>query len=424
MTKLLQPESQRQTDDIDLLKASIAGGQTDSRFRRLVIQFLPRGFLLLGITVVSTVLLAALLELASWAIWSIRPIGREAELENQGASPVYAGADWAQEFWREESLRRQQLKPYVPFRVWGVTEWHSRFINNDTGAIGALRRTLNLANCGLAHRTIVWSLGGSTMYGTGVPDFATIPSYLSHELNSGSPDCVVVFNLGVEGYVTDQEMILLEEQLKAGGRPDIVVFYDGVNDSSLAWAPSGEPAARHFLFGTVKSRVEGSLSGRLDFLQKSYTSRLTRAALTQLRPASSLTGSVAAQQPHVDAIFNNYEGNMRIARALAEAYGFKVYCFWQPLLTYGHKPLVPFEQEMVTRDATGTSYESLWFLTMNSVYQQAERHASTDGVYVFLAGLFDSTKAPLYVDEAHLGPLGNEIVAHAIGAYIRSHSGP
>jgi lysophospholipase L1-like esterase len=386
------------------------------------LRFLRRCFYFLGFAFVIVTLLATLLELLSWAIWSIHPLSREAELENQGASPVYVGVDWAREFWREEFLRRQQLNSYVPFRIWGVTEWHSQFINNDHAATGILRRTINPISCDPVHPTTVWTFGGSTMYGTAAPDFATIPSYLSRDLNSGSRDCVVVLNFGVEGYVTDQELILLQEQLKAGGRPDIVVFYDGVNDSSLAWGAPGH-ANLHFLFGVVKSRVEGSLSGRLDFLQKSYAVRLTRAAFERLQPASSFASIVAREQPNIIVTFRNYEGNLRIARALGDAYKFKLYCFWQPMLTYGHKPLVQFEQRMATRDATGTSAESAWFLTMNAVYREAEHHASADGVYVFLGGLFDSIKEPLYVDEAHLGPRGNEIVAQAIADHIRTHPG-
>lgn len=420
MTELFQRESLLQSDQTRSSQPPTAGRRTKSRLGWLPFQFLLRCFSFLGFAIVILMLLATLLELVSWAIWSIHPLNREAELENQEASPVYAGVDWTQEFWREEFMRRKQLKNYVPFRIWGVTAWNSQFINNDQGATGILRRTINPTRCDPANPTTVWTFGGSTMYGTAVPDFATIPSYLSRDLNSGSHDCVVVLNFGVEGYVTDQELILLQEQLKAGGRPDIVVLYDGVNDSSLAWAAPGH-ANPHFLFGTVKNRVEGSLSGRLDFLQKSYAVRLTRAALVHLQPASSFASLVPRAQPNVIATFRNYEGNLRIARALGDAYKFKLYCFWQPMLTYGHKPLVQFEEQMAARDATGTSAESAWFLTMNAVYREAERHASTDGVYFFLGGLFDSTKEPLYVDEAHLGPRGNEIVAEAIAAHIRAH---
>lgn len=333
---------------------------------------------------------------------------------------MYAGADWAREFWVEESSRRKKTTVYVPFRLWGVTGWHSKYINNDEGARGILRRTINPKNCDSAHSLSVWTFGGSTMYGTAVPDWATIPSYLSRDLNVGARDCTMVSNFGVEGYVTDQELILLQEQLKAGGHPDMVIFYDGVNDSSLAWSPSGPPKP-HFSFSKIRNRVEGRLSGRLDFLLNSYSVRLASEILARHQPATSFPSLIAKSQPAVVATLDNYEANMRLVRALSVAYKFKLYCFWQPTLVYGHKPFVPFEQQMATRDASGATTDSAWFLTMAAVYREAEIHAARDRNYVYLGGLFDSTKEPLYVDEAHLGPRGNEIAAQAIASYIQDH---
>ena len=382
-------------------------------------RFLKRCTSALCYTIAIVAIVAAFLELIAWAAWSIHPITRQAELENQGASPVYAGAAWSREFWQEESARRKKTTVYVPFRIWGVTDWHGKYINNDQTARGFRRRTIN-PNCNPEHELTVWTFGGSTMYGTAVPDWATIPSYLSRDLNSGARDCIMVTNFGVEGYVTDQELMLLTEQLKVGGHPDIVIFYDGVNDSSLAWPPSSAPNA-HFLFGKIKSRVEGSLSARLDFLQKSYALRLAGEGMARLHSGRSFASAVSQAQPNVIAAFNNYEANMRVARVLGDAYNFRVYCFWQPMLTYGHKPLVPFEQQMATRDASGTSAESAWFLTMAAVFREAERQAANGADFVFLGDLFDSTQEPIYVDEAHLGPRGNEIVAQAIASYLRDH---
>jgi len=423
MTDLLKHERRPHPGDRHLSGSLMTAPRPiASRIASSVLRSLSRCFSFLGYTIVIVVLVAGLFELASWAIWSLDPVTRQAELENPGASPVYADVEWAREFLQEESLRKKKPTIYVPFRIWGVTDWHGKYINNDPGVRGVWRRTINPANCDAPPRVTVWIFGGSTMYGTGVPDWATIPSYLSRDLNSGSRECVVVSNFGVEGYVTDQELILLEEQLKAGGQPDIVIFYDGVNDSALAWPPSG-PANPHFSFAQIKKRVEGSLSGRLDLLQKSYTVRLAREYLARLRSTGSFASLVSADEPNVLATLNNYEANMRLARALAGAYKFKLYCFWQPMLIYGHKPLVPFEQQMATRDVSATSADSAWLLTIAAAYREAERHAARDGNFVFLAGLFDSVTEPVYVDEVHLGPRGNELAARVIASYIQDHPG-
>jgi lysophospholipase L1-like esterase len=378
-------------------------------------------FAVLGFSIVGLITVAALLELASWAIWSVYPSGKKAALRSQAASPVYAGADWAREFWQEETRRQQMHQTYVPFRLFSVVPWHSKYINNDQGLHGVWRRTFNPANCGSKQKVNVWTFGGSTMYGTAVPDWATLPSYLSRDLNAAPGNCVIVSNFGVEGYVSDQELMVLTEQLKAGGRPDVVVFYDGVNDSSLAFAQPGAPVP-HFSIWRIKARIEGSLSGRLDFLQDSYAVRLTGRLLSHLRRSPSFAARISAAQPNIALVLDNYEGNLQLARALADAYKFRLYCFWQPLLTYGHKPLVPFEQQMLARDFTPDSESGAWFLTMNRVYQEVEHRASADKSFVYLGALFDSTKEPLYVDEAHLGPRGNEIVAQAIADHIQAHA--
>jgi lysophospholipase L1-like esterase len=419
MTDQLEREQHMQSSGRDSSGLPINGRNRNLAPSR-ILRFLSLSSAYLGYAIGIFILAAGFLEFAAWSIWSVHPFTRQAELENQIGSPVYTGAEWAREFWQEESLRRKKPTIYAPFRIWSVTDWHGKYINNDPGVGGVWRRTLNPANCDPAHRTTVWTFGGSTMYGTAAPDWATIPSYLSRDLNAVSGACVVVSNFGVEGYVSDQELILLGQQLKAGGQPDIVIFYDGVNDSSLAWAPSGSPNA-HFEYATVRNRVEGSLSGRLDFLQKSYALRLVREIMTRLRPASSIAPLIAKQQANIAGKFNNYAANLQLARALSVAYKFKLYCFWQPTLVYGHKPLVPFEQQMADRDVSGTSTDSAWFLTMIGVYREADGYAAGHGDVVFLANLFDSVREPLYVDEAHLGPRGNELVAQAIANYVHDH---
>jgi lysophospholipase L1-like esterase len=377
---------------------------------------LPRLFAVLGYTVFSLVVLAALLEFASWAIWSAYHTKHLEGPENQAASPVYAGTAWAQEFWQEEHSRQKSRKSYVPFLLWKVTNWHGKYINNDESPTGVWRRTLNPADdqCKLKQRLTLWIFGGSTVYGTGVPDWATLPSYLSRALNAASSDCVVVSNFGVEGYVSNQEVILLMEQLKAGGHPDIVIVYDGLNDAGAA-GPSSGPPHPHFSFDTIKRRVEGSISGCFDFIRESYTLRLAgkiRGFLSRGHPSRSVLDELHTKGV---AALDNYEANLNVAKALGNAYNFQIYCFWQPSLYYGQKPLVPFEKQMpeiATRD--------VWSMITSAVYQEAAARAAA-GNFIFLGGLFDSVPDPIFIDEGHLGPEGNELAAQAVARYIEAH---
>ncbi len=76
-------------------------------------------------------------------------------------------------------------------------------------------------------------LGGSSLWGFGARDDQTIPSLLARNLDQRGWR-VELKNLSEIGYVSTQELIALVRELQAGYRPDVVIFYDGVNDTTSA----------------------------------------------------------------------------------------------------------------------------------------------------------------------------------------------
>jgi len=253
------------------------------------------------------------------------------------------------------------------------------------------------------------------VYGTGVPDWATLPSYLSRDLNSDGRACVVVTNFGEESYVTTQELLLLTEHLKRGGSPDIVIFYDGFNDA-LIGMEAPDPRTAHYGFWTIKERAEGSFRGRFDFVYRSYTMQMVDAA-SQVFRGRGQPDSATDLRAKAVTVVDNYEANLNMASALSQAYNFRFYGFWQPTLLYGHKPLVPFERTIVQADTNrGARLDAP---PVVAAYEEAERRAPK-AAFAYLAGVFDSTAQPIYLDEAHLGPPGNELVASAIAKYLEN----
>jgi len=382
---------------------------TDNQLK--FVRRLPQYFTILGYTVFCLLVVAISLELGSWALLSGYDYFRGAPIANQVTSPAIAGYTWASEVWREESLLWKH-RSYVPFRVWGLAKANGKYMNNDASELGIWRRTLNppANECEKRPRIDLWILGGSAVYGMGVPDWATLPTYLSRDLNAAGTSCTVVTNLGVEAYVANQELILLIEQLKSGRHPDIVVFYDGFNDANQG--ASGDPTA-HYDFLTIKARVEGSVKGRLDFLRESHAAHLVGGLIAPFRGKHSPTVDEASQAK-ASATLDNYQANLQVAGALSRAYHFKLYFFWQPMLFYGHKVLVPFEQQLVDRNAT--SYQ-----VIAAAYREAEKRAANTGAFVFLGGVFDSIQDPVYLDEVHVGPVGEQLAAQAVAQYIENH---
>ena len=145
----------------------------------------------------------------------------------------------------------------------------------------------------------------------------TIPSHLSREMNSTGAGCFVIVNLGVEGYVTNQKLILLVNALKTGERPDVVIFFDGVNEA-LAAASSGtsEMPSPHLEFQSIKARMESSLTSALDFLRDSNALEITRAIAARLRSGDSRASPPANVAARAGAALDNYQANVRVLRNL------------------------------------------------------------------------------------------------------------
>jgi len=380
----------------------------------------PVFFSYIGYAIFSIFLAAAILELGSLAVRHVYH-WIHSGIQQGPASPAYQGYPWVQEFWKEEYLRRGTVfeDRYVPFLIWGEKPFHGEYINIDESFMGSLRRTVNSLGpaCDQAPRKVIWMFGGSTVFGWGVPDTETIPSNLSRELNSAGSGCFVILNAGAEGYVTNQELLLLVEALKTGQRPDMVIFYDGVNDADAATAP-GTPAP-HLDFDRLKARIEGSLESKLDFLESSNSLGLARIIGGRFKRNASFAPPPAELAARAAATLDNYEANLRVVKSLGQAYNFQAFCFWQPSLASGSKPLVPFEQQLV-----GHILDTGPFKIERAVNDEAARRSLRNADFVFLGQIFDSVEEPLYFDYfMHLGPRGNQIVAHAIAKWVAGRAG-
>ena len=102
---------------------------------------------------------------------------------------------------------------------------------------------------------------------------------------------------------------------------------------------------------------------------------------------------------------------------LANAYGFQTYFFWQPALAYGDKPLAPFEQEL--KEARSKELGGRVQRGLNAIHQEAETRSSASESFVFLGHAFDKVQELIYVDEFHLDPRGNQVIAQAIAQAVR-----
>lgn len=78
----------------------------------------------------------------------------------------------------------------------------------------------------------VFVFGGSNVFGYGVADTQTIAAYLQKRLKTIQSDAIV-YNFGRGYYYSTQQLVLLQELLRKGYTPDMVISLDGPNENQL-----------------------------------------------------------------------------------------------------------------------------------------------------------------------------------------------
>ena len=165
--------------------------------------------------------------------------------------PAYDGVDYDPRSLLEE-VRKSDRTVYEPYTIWKRRPYRGEYTTID---LSGSRRTVG--NSSSEDALDIWVFGGSAVWGVGAPDRETIPSHLAALLNGELGIDASVRNLGRRGYVSTQEVIYLMRELQAGRRPDVVVFYNGVNDAAAVSLWPEFPGA-HVSFDTVRDRFESN----------------------------------------------------------------------------------------------------------------------------------------------------------------------
>jgi lysophospholipase L1-like esterase len=361
----------------------------------------------------NTIIFFACLELAAAFVTKVwkEPVKMTDEDLPRAHTSYYASQAWAKQYWREFSLSRPQL--YRHYVNWRRAPFKGQFININRDGI----RLTPGANCSV-NSYKVFAFGGSTLWGTGSPDWGTIPAYLQADFNALRHGPVCVVNFGETAFVSTQGVIELIMQLQSGNVPDLVVFYDGVNDVYAAYQ-SGRPTHQNFdqiaaklenkessppLVAWIKSTNSFHLFNRLmaEWRQKPPNSQELVTYKTMGIDTSTLSDSV------VETYLSNYE----IVDALARKYGFKFFFFWQPVISIGDKPLTSEEQDMRRQ------MEPALIELHESVYRRVQRVANEYENLYYIAEMFDSLDSGIWIDYSHVTPVGNRLIAEKMFGVI------
>ncbi len=253
----------------------------------------------------------------------------------------------------------------------------------------------------------IYAYGGSTMWGMPFEYNKSIPSYLSEILCEKGLD-VNVFNYGMLGYNSLQETVKLFLQLKSGKEPDVVIFYDGVNDvlSKHPTLPSNKVTRDVFEYYTYHQRpfslIRGVLSNLYGDLNRVETNFFDYSHLY-----------FDSGEERYTKLAERYINSVEIIKALEDHYNFKSFFYWQPSLGT-KKNLSEEEKELLENESIKRQVEEY-----NEGYYFFNKAFLENGYYVNnIADIFDDYSDTIFVDDCHKMPSGNKIVAERMAEDI------
>ena len=331
--------------------------------------------------------------------------------------PYYESQAWSEQYWQEfGSIKRS----YRPHTIWRRSEFNGRFINvNENG----LRATPH-SDCASAKKT-VFMFGGSAMWGEGAPDTSTIPSYLLQEIERKLESSACVINFAESAWTSTQGLIALIAEIQKEHIPDLVIFYDGVNDANVVFT-SGKRFT-HANLSEFATRLEGtSVPLHTRLMRNSQVAQLLYKYVEGQKQDSGQPALVFEKDASTlnEYIATTYVQNYQIVDALAKQYGFDYAFFWQPVIGYGEKVLTPEEGTML-HDANAIrvklndeTYERMQFI--HSVYDTiAPILDPLEHVYN-LSHIFDDQRKSMYIDFVHVTPEANQMVAAEMFGRLQS----
>jgi hypothetical protein len=314
--------------------------------------------------------------------------------------PGYDRADaaWLRTHWLENDRTKTVYRSYVGWR--GVPS-NGETINIE-GHYGQ-RRTVGP---GESNQVKVYFFGGSAMWGSGVDDARTIPSYFAAITGAHAE------NFGERAWVAHQNLMLLVQLLQAGHRPDVVVFYDGVNDvrqkCTIGTAVDAHGRERQF-------QANLGRGARPYYFEHYWAPLMTLAENIKIAFTSDQRWFECSEdESKAAAIAEALIRDWDFAKQLVEWHGGRFLGILQPVLYYSgaRRDRVPPALAPAVR-ANSDEHQ------YRAVYPKLRADIARGGVYHDLVDALDRFDH-VYVDWAHLAPEGNRQIAARIAELVAS----
>lgn len=281
--------------------------------------------------------------------------------------------------------------------------------------------------------------GGSTVAGTGASSNAgTIPAFLERKLRSAGIPAEVI-NAGTDGYTSLQQLMYFAADM-VHHQPDLVIFYDGVNDFTNPVQAGGyiDEYRRTFHKGSFQEygaylvRKFKSIGNPgpavLNFLRDNfYSAHLALGAARKIfdLQADYIPENVRHNTSMVrigaDEAARLYLSNVATAIGAARAHEMKVFYALQPTLLDKPVRTGPIETTVMTGDDVFDALTTqFWDLARNGFGTLGARHNSSTVCVADLSGVFKHSTEVTFTGGVHVNDRGNDIITDSMLPYIQA----
>jgi hypothetical protein len=292
---------------------------------------------------------------------------------------------------------------YEPFVGWKILPYEGKTLHIDKHG-----DRVHVAPDSTAEnkKTIVF-FGGSTMWGEGSDDQHTIPALF----NAKNPGFEVL-NRAQLAYNSRQELDALITLYSKKVKPDVVIFYDGVNDAAFLCPSDIEELPAHRLVPLFRSKLYVKKSSFVkEVLHKTFTENILKVMnrISSKPEDSKSLYNCLGESGKAEEIAEIMMKNWEMANEVVTARGGKFIAILQPAAYIGK----PKTDHLKLDQELGRNFVE--------VYKHIKQKiADRKHDWIFdLSDKFDGDQY-IYIDFCHVSSNGNQIIAEELAKLVHS----
>ena len=300
--------------------------------------------------------------------------------------PSLEDRDLAIRFYRE---KKQLQTRYVPYTAWSRKPFSGEAItiNREGDRFHPLTTEHPSKHIRL--------FGGSTMWGSGVDDRNTIPAHL----NDLHPE-YRAYNHGEAGFVSRQELARLVNLVNAKAPMDVIVFYDGCNDS-LSLCREDVEIHGHREQAKMANKLEHHWE-MAEHMLGPIGRVIQKIKTTGERPPSQCK----ADPTYANLVASTLINNWKIAKTVAALGGAEFHAILQPVAPIGQPNI-----EYLKARGSRTDFHLVYPLVL-----EIKEREHLDWIHDF-TDAFDVDEY-IYIDSCHVNGRGNQLIAQKISELL------